>query len=48
MLARKVIKRGNFKSTEELKEKIMTFIDYFNNTMSKPFKWTYQGKVMIA
>ena len=48
MLARKVIKRGNFKSTEELKTKIMAFIDYFNNTMAKPFKWTYQGKVMVA
>ena len=48
MLARKVIKRGNFKSPEELKEKIMAFIDYFNNTMAKPFKWTYQGKVMVA
>ncbi len=48
MLARKVIKRGNFKSTAELKEKIMAFIDYFNNTMAKPFKWTYQGKVRVA
>jgi hypothetical protein len=48
MLAKKVIKRGNFKSSEELKEKIMAFIDYFNNTMAKPFKWTYQGKVMVA
>jgi len=48
MLARKVIKRGSFKSTEELKEKIMAFIDYFNTSMAKPFKWTYQGKVMVA
>jgi ribosomal protein L1 len=36
------------KSTEELKEKIMSFIDYFNKTMAKPFKWTYQGKVMVV
>jgi transposase len=48
MLARKVIKRGHFKSTEELKTKILAFIDYFNNTMAKPFKWTYRGKVMVA
>jgi hypothetical protein len=40
MLARKVIKRGNFKSTAEFKKKIMAFIDYFNDTMAKPFKWT--------
>ena len=48
MLAKKVIKRGNFKNTDELKGKIMAFIDYFNKTMAKPFKWTYQGKVMVA
>jgi transposase len=48
MLARKVIKRGSFKSTEELKEKIMAFIGYFNTSMAKPFKWTYRGKVMVA
>lgn len=48
MLAKKVIARGNFKSTEELKEKIMSFIDYFNKTMAKPFKWTYQGKIMVV
>jgi len=47
ILAKKVIKRGCFKSKEELNEKIMAFIDYFNETMAKPFKWTYQGKVMV-
>ena len=44
ILARKVIKRGNFLSKEDLKNKILKFIDYFNATMAKAFKWTYQGK----
>ena len=44
ILARKVLRRGNFASTEDLKAKIEAFIDYFNETMAKPFKWTYQGK----
>ena len=35
-------------STDELKEKVMGFIDYYNRTMAKPFKWTYQGKVLVA
>ena len=48
MLAKKVITRGSFKSTEELKERLMAFIVYFNKTMAKPFKWTYQGKVMVV
>ena len=46
ILMRKVIKRGNFTSQQDLKNKILEFVAYFNKTMSKPFKWTYQGKVM--
>ncbi len=48
ILARKLIRRGNFTSTEDLKTKIETFIGYFNKTMAKPFKWTYQGKPLVA
>lgn len=44
ILVRKVIKRGDFTSVDDLKEKVLAFIDYFNQTMSKPFKWTYTGK----
>jgi hypothetical protein len=29
-----------------LKEKILQFIGYFNATMAKPFKWTYEGKAL--
>jgi hypothetical protein len=28
--------------------KLLAFIDYFNSTMAKPFKWTYQGKLLEA
>ncbi len=48
ILARKVIRRGNFRSTEDLKEKIEAFMDYFNRTMAKPFRWTYKGKPLVA
>lgn len=48
ILMKKAIRRGNFSSKEELKKKILDFIDYFNETMAKPFKWTYQGKVLKA
>ena len=44
ILVKKVIKRGNFSSKEDLKTKLNHFIDYFNKTMAKPFKWTYRGK----
>jgi len=44
ILSRKVLKRGNFNSVEDLKRKVLAFIDYYNLTMARPFKWTYQGK----
>jgi putative transposase len=46
ILVRKVIKRGNFTSVDNLKRKVLAFIEYYNRTMAKPFKWTYQGKAL--
>jgi len=48
ILVRKVIQRGNFISTDDLKRKVLAFIEYYNRTMAKPFKWTYQGKALNA
>lgn len=48
ILMKKAIRRGSFGSKKELKKKILDFMDYFNETMAKPFKWTYQGKVLKA
>ena len=43
ILVRRLLKSASFKSVEEMRERIMRFIDYFNKTMAKPFKWTYSG-----
>jgi hypothetical protein len=48
ILARKVLKRGSFTSVEDLNAKVFDFIEYYNRTMAKPFKWTYQGKALTA
>lgn len=48
ILVRKVIKRGNFKSVDDLKRKVLAFIEYYNRTMAKPFRWTYKGKPLAA
>jgi putative transposase len=48
ILSRKVVKRGHFRSTQELRDRLLSFIDYFNATMAKPFRWTYQGKPLMA
>lgn len=41
-------KRKSFKSVEELNSKILEFIDYYNENLAKPFKWTYAGKLLKA
>jgi hypothetical protein len=46
ILVRKLLTRGSFKSVEDLQAKVLAFIDYYNRTMAKPFKWTYQGKAL--
>lgn len=48
ILTRKLLRRGSFSSPDQLKAKVLTFIDYYNDTMAKPFKWTYQGKPLVA
>ena len=48
ILTRKLLKRGSFRTLDELKAKVLAFIDYYNRTMAKPFKWTYQGKPLVA
>lgn len=48
ILARKLLKRASFVSKADLKARVLAFIDYFNRTMAKPFKWTYKGKVLVA
>jgi hypothetical protein len=44
ILVRRLLKRGNFTSVEELREQVLAFIAYYNQTMAKPFRWTYTGK----
>ncbi len=48
ILMRKLLKRGNFTSVEDLEAQIRAFIEYYNRTMAKPFAWTYRGKALVA
>jgi transposase len=48
ILVRKLLKRGSFLSVDDLQTRVLAFIDYSNRTMAKPFKWTYQGKALMA
>jgi transposase len=48
MIMRKVIRRGSFTSTEDLKSQLLSFIAYFNKVFAKPFHWTYTGRPLMA
>lgn len=48
ILVRKVLRRGNFHSLENLRTKVLAFVAYYNQTMAKPFKWSYKGKALAA
>lgn len=42
ILMGKLIQRGNFTSVEHLQAQINEFIDYFNQTLAKPFQWKFK------
>jgi hypothetical protein len=44
ILVRRLLKRASFASTDELRARILAFIAYFNQTMAKPFRWSYSGR----
>jgi transposase len=48
ILVRKLLKRASFSSVDELRQRILNFIEYFNRTMAKPFKWTYTGRPLTV
>lgn len=48
ILMRRLLKRASFMSIEDLRERILAFIDYFNRVLAKPFKWTYTGRILKA
>ncbi|MCA9963039.1 MAG: transposase, partial [Anaerolineales bacterium] len=48
IIVRKLLRRGNFTSIDDLKAKVFAFIAYYNKTMAKPFKWTTKGKALAA
>jgi hypothetical protein len=48
IVGRRVVRRGNFTSLAALKDRLLDFIDYYNRTFAKPFRWTYTGRPVTA
>jgi hypothetical protein len=46
ILTRKLLRRGSFTSVADLATRVLAFIASYNQTMAKPFTWTYQGKAL--
>ena len=44
ILTKKLLRREFYSTKEALKTGLLNFIKYFNETMAKPFNWTYTGK----
>jgi transposase len=45
-LRRKLTRYGSFRSLEDLGDRIVRFIGYYNETMAKPYRWTCDGTVL--
>jgi putative transposase len=43
ILMRRLLKRGNFISTQDLKQKVLDFIVYYNHAFAQPFQWKFKG-----
>lgn len=47
IMTRRMLRRGDFASRDDLIEKITTFIKTYNRT-ARPFRWTYDAKLLRA
>jgi hypothetical protein len=47
ILTRRMLRCGDFASRDNLANKITTFIETYNST-AKPFRWTYDAKLLKA
>jgi len=45
---RRAVARASFPSLAALKERLLDFIEYFNRTFARPFRWTYTGRPVKA
>jgi transposase len=48
VLTRQLLRRGECRSTTELTERILKFIDHYNGHLAFPYEWTYTGKPMVS
>lgn len=47
ILTRRMLRRGDFPSRQDLADKILKFVEVYNQA-AKPFRWTYDAKLLKA
>lgn len=47
-LSRKLLRRSSFASADDLKERVLAFIEYFNATMARPIQWLYSPRPLMG
>lgn len=47
-LSRRFLRRASFSSKEDLRSRLLAFIDYFNAILAKPYRWTYTGRPLTT
>jgi len=45
---RRLLKGSSFTSLDDLRQRVLAFIEYFNRVLSKPIRWTYTGRPLQA
>lgn len=46
--SRRCCSNASLFSAKEPRDRILAFIEYFNNTLAKPFRWSYNGSPLRA
>ena len=47
ILDRRVLKRGSFTSKDDLTQKLIRFVEWYDDHDAKPFRWTYTGHPLL-
>ena len=48
VLSRRLLRRGEFRSAEELAARIVAFIEHYDRHHAHPYEWTYTGKPLVS
>ena len=48
VLTRRLLRRGEFVSVQELAERILAFIEHYDRHHAHPYEWTYTGKPLVS